>query len=270
MNECYIDGVLMRYVSSSTRKFVLGMAYNGRTDTVASLKSHVFSCNANSSTSQTSIHQVNCIGTPIYSSQNEVAPPSSEQSNTDLASIKISTATLDNFTSKSRREETSKVQAKRTNTPELNDLNTTSLGLNDVSKQNGGLNLHLHERIPASSFLLKQNSGLNQKSTPIVIITPASAVDSDSGEMEDTNGELDAANLSDCIDSCSLSSACSEDDIPTDDDPSESDSAPQPEEPTRKVKLRLFSCYCDLFALHGFQDGRCLLCLGWRWFFWWL
>jgi len=237
MNICYFDGVLMKYVSTSTNDSCLGMAYNGRrSDPVASLKSHVFSCNANSSTSPASIHQVNCVGTTIYSSQNLVAPPS-EPNNTNLASIKISTTTLDNFTSTRRQDKTSKKQDKKSIIPEFKDQTNESLEVNDVVKQNGALNVLLPKRVADSKLTAKQNSEASEKLTPIVIITPASNTDNESG-MSDTNGEVEASNL-DCLDTCSLSSACSEDDIPTDDDPSESDSSTQPEEP-RKVTFKLF------------------------------
>lgn len=88
-------------------------------------------------------------------------------------------------------------------------------------------------------------------SNPVVVITPAMA-DAASEECVDftnsKNGELTAAMLKDTTcDSCSLSSlcSCSENEILTDDEPSEDDTKPTMEDNLDKVKFNTF-LYCVL------------------------
>ncbi|XP_031566144.1 inositol-trisphosphate 3-kinase B-like isoform X2 [Actinia tenebrosa] len=93
---------------------------------------------------------------------------------------------------------------------------------------------------------VRRKPPLERKITPIVVVTPASDQTLDSSDMDSkivgtSNGDVDGVyGLNDCIDSCSLSSVCSEDQkseddgILTDDDPSESDSASQVEENVEK------------------------------------
>lgn len=239
------------------------MTYDSRSDMFTSFKTHLFSCNANNSSSPTSIHQVNCIGTPIYSSINQVAPPS--EYNTNLASIITSTSDYFN----SQQDKTTKLLDFNRISDKSHVEGTKSSCLDDVGKgTSDSTNVNLLQQNRCDRDTL-QRSGL--KKPPIVVITPASVLDRDS-EMDATrdidacneNGDVDGGCLNDCIDSCSLSSACSEDDIPTDDDPSESDSAQQPDEKVRKVFAHpLVTLGILLFLLCSSISKMAVFCLLW-------
>jgi hypothetical protein len=262
MEDSYrTDEILKKYTSSSNENYFMSMAHQSLPDRLASLKAHVFSGNANSQPT-TGPEQTNCfIGTKIYSSNSSVTPPS--EFNISLASRgKLSgVCNADALTSISTsRQEKPSVEDKivRASTfktklcQQSNSLdfkNSQHGSVIDQSKSTGISNAaHYNNDAGATvNNSVRQKLPLERKLTPIVIVTPASeqSNDLDSNDMNSkigtSNGESDEVSLNDCIDSCSLSSICSEDlrsdldDILTDDDPSESDSAPQVDENVEKV-----------------------------------
>lgn len=264
----YTNEILKKYTTTSSPNYFMSVSHQRLPDRLASLKAHVFSGNANSLPTSGS-EQTNCFkSSKIYSSHGQTPP-----SNISLASRGISkhsggvynagaVNTVSLKQEKSSTEQKTELQATlNSKFCEENtqlDFRNLEYGSDVDQYRPSGFGKPTNTANKAAENVASVNNGvrrkppLERKITPIVVVTPASEQTLDSPDMDSkigtSNGDVDGVyGLNDCIDSCSLSSVCSEDqksedDILTDDDPSESDSASQVEENVEKVSHKCFMC----------------------------
>lgn len=267
----YTNEILKKYTTSSSPNYFMSVTHQRLPDRLASLKAHVFSGNANSLPTSGS-EQTNCfMSSKIYSSHG-VTPPSNislaSRGNSKYGGVYNAGA----FNTVSLKQE-EKTELQATLNSKLCEENThldfknleygSDVDQNNSSSVGNATNAtsKVDNDVASVKNCVRRKPPLERKITPIVVVTPASEQTLDSPDMDSkigtSNGDVDGVyGLNDCIDSCSLSSVCSEDqksedDILTDDDPSESDSASQVEENVEKVSQFVFFLCFLVFQKYG-------------------
>lgn len=266
----FVDEILEKYnCGSSTGNFFPTMSSETLTERLASLKGHAFS-NANSQS--VNWDQANCReGSKIDLSNNT---PGCMLTNSD-SKCNQSGFTIDLSRTSNPRDNVEEGAEVTRISNSRNEGETLESVADLVSCANPGRALSERNRVDVSDGFaftsLSCSNYLSDRvdslcsdhsktldSNPVVVITPAMA-DAASDECVDfinsKNGELTAAMLKDTTcDSCSLSSlcSCSENEILTDDEPSEDDIKPVMEDNSDKVRFNALL----YFELVGYEVGK--------------
>ena len=282
----FVEEILHKYnCYSETDNFFSRMSSQALADRIASLKGHVFS-NTNSH-SDNCDQTNNCEGGEIDLSNN--TPPLRQRMLT-YADVENNQSTLQADSSKSVKESDQRGQTKpsccASNTKTNEDILDLSAEINSnlaLTSRTlpGDGEFGLSTRSSASSSCDKTDDNedvicLDHSNllvtTPVVVITPAVMEECvDEGKtiaMVDTNGDLSATMLAkDSTDTCSLSSygSCSENEILTDDEPSDDEMRQPLEDKSDKVPkqnsnlLKIQSLYLPSVLLFAIRSC-CLAC----------
>ena len=282
----FVEEILHKYnCYSETDNFFSRMSSQALADRIASLKGHVFS-NTNSH-SDNCDQTNNCEGGEIDLSNN--TPPLRQRMLT-YADAENNQSTLQTDSSKSVKESDQRGQTKpsccASNTKTNEDILDLSAEINSnlaLTSRTlpGDGEFGLSTRSSASSSCDKTDDNedvicLDHSNllvtTPVVVITPAVMEECvDEGKtiaMVDANGDLSATMLAkDSTDTCSLSSygSCSENEILTDDEPSDDEMRQPLEDKSDKVPkqnsnlLKIQSLYLPSVLLFAIRSC-CLAC----------
>lgn len=259
-SSAFVDEILHKYnCDTATDNFFSRMSSQTLAERIAALKGHVFS----STNSQSgNCDQTNCgEGGKIDLSNN--TPPlrlsmlTNSDSKYNQSGLKVDsskpTKTRDNGEHAGRENCASNAKEDREIIkPGADTLSSRSnLALRSASPvENYDDGSVLAGELTALTFCDKANDNEDslcldhckrRSSNPVVVITPAMAEETldECVDIVNTNGELSAAMLKDTSDTCSLSSvgSCSENEILTDDEPSEDELKAPVEDKSEKVRV---------------------------------
>lgn len=262
-SSSFVDDILQKYnCHTATDNLFSNMSSQTLAGRIATLKGHVFT-NTNShsgSWDQTNYDE----GSKIDLSNN--TPPSrlsmltNSDSNCNQSEFIVDLSKSNNTSIKGEDAER---QNRVANSKEIIASGASSLSYSSLNLSPSGINRPGYEgdselAITALTWSDKLNDNVvslcseyseRRSSNPVVVITPAMAEEGleDCVEIRNmnTNGELSAAMLKDTHDTCSLSSvgSCSENEILTDDEPSDDEIKPPVEEKSEKVRAARWSIY---------------------------
>lgn len=259
-SSAFVDEILHKYnCDSATNNFFSRMSSQTLAERIAALKGHVFSnTNSQSGTSD----QTNCgEGSKIDLSNN--TPPlrlsvlTNAESKHNQSGLKVDSSKPTKTRDNGEHAERENWVSDKKNNGEIfepgADISLSSCsnlalrgsshpGNYDASVLAGQLTaLSSSDKADDKEDLLCLDHSQQLKSNPVVVITPAMAEETleECVDIANTNGELSAAMLKDTSDTCSLSSvgSCSENEILTDDEPSDDEIKPPVEDKSEKVRV---------------------------------
>lgn len=269
-SRAFVDEILQKYnCHTSTDNFFSRMSSQTLAEHIAALKGHVFS---NTNSQSGNCDQTNCDeGSKIDLSNN--TPPlrlcmltnADSKYNQSGLKVDLSNSTKTSVHGKHAERGNRVSSTKNTGEVFVSGADTFSNSSSNLALTGSGHPWSYDEsEVDITALTCSDSQNDNKESlcsedskrrsyNPIVVITPAMA-DGALVECADltnnTNGELSAAMLKDSSDTCSLSSvgSCSENEILTDDEPSDDEIKQPAEDKTEKVRVDCIECVTELYS----------------------